>query len=435
MSIYLKNNYSKLISSKISDEINKLQHLITNNNINIDVIINKYKEYIYNYLSLSNTKYDIIITNGFKSYSIIYNIIPIFFNKKIHIIISNTDESILYTSYKNLIHNNQIEITILSPNKYGLITIEDITNATKKNTKVIIIPYSNKELGTFNNIKDINNYCKSNNIIYISNINYLFGYHNIKHINNIDILFFTFDNIYGPAEISLFLIKKKLINDNINNFFNKTNYCLNIKKHIPIISGSLHSLINIIKNRNEKNSKIKSLKCYFLDKISQIIPIIRYNDYNNMYTQSIIKLSIIIINDSFLDKSHTILFSIFSNKIKINNNNILKYFESKNIFINNLSMNIINSINYDNKIKNGLISLSFGDHNKQSDINNFIKCMLEAIKIQYDDIYNEIKDNIIVNKKLNQKKIKKVVRFSNPICIESKTKKHNYPKLKSILIR
>ena len=55
--------------------------LITNNNINIDVIINKYKEYIYNYLSLSNTKYDIIITNGFKSYSMFIIIFPIFLIK------------------------------------------------------------------------------------------------------------------------------------------------------------------------------------------------------------------------------------------------------------------------------------------------------------------------------------------------------------------
>jgi hypothetical protein len=42
--------------------------------------------------------------------------------------------------------------------------------------------------------------------------------------------------------------------------------------------------------------------------------------------------------------------------------------------------------------------------------------------------------NLIVNKKLSQKKIKKVVRFSNPICIDKQTKKHNFPKLKSILI-
>ena len=436
MSIILKNNYSKLISSKILDEINKLQKLLEhkNDNINTDIIITKYKDYIYNYLGLSFTKYKLFITNGYKSYSLIYDIIPILFNTKIHIIILNTDESILSANYKKLLINNKIEITILTPNKYGYITVDEITNVKKKNTKLIIIPYSNKELGTINNIKDIYSFCKINNILYFSNINDLFGYNNTKNINNIDIIFATFDKIYGPTNISILLIKKKLLNQDIINFFNQSNYFLNNKKNIPLISGSLYSLLHIIKNREEKNTKIKNLKLYLLDKLSQILPILKYTEYYNLYTQSIIKLTLIIINDSFIDKSNTILFSIFSNKIKISNNNISKSLEQNNIQINNLSSNIINSINYDNRIKNGLISITIGDHNKQSDINNFIKYFIEAIKVQYNNIYDEIKDNIIVNKKLSQKKIKKVVRFSNPICIDKQTKKHNFPKLKSILI-
>lgn len=436
MSIILKNNYSKLISSKILDEISKLQQLLENKHDNIDtnIIITKYKDYIYNYVGISSTKYELFITNGYKSYNLIYDIIPILFNTKIHIIISNTDDSILSTNYKNLLVHNKIEITVITPNKYGYISVDDIKNVKKKNTKLIIVPYSNKELGTINNIKDIYSFCKLNDILYFSNINDLFGYNNTKNINNIDIIFATFDKIYGPTNISILLIKKKILNTDITNFFNKSNYILNTKKNIPIISGSLHSLLNIIKNREDKNIKIKNLKLYLLDKLSQILPILKYIEYNNLYTQSIIKLSLIIINDAFIDKSNTILFSIFSNKTKISNNNISKSLEQNNIYINSLSSNIINSINYDNRIKNGLISITIGDHNKQSDINNFIKYFIEAIKIQYNDIYEEIKDNIIVNKKLSQKKIKKVVRFSNPICIEKQTKKHNYPKLKSILI-
>ena len=172
----------------------------------------------------------------------------------------------------------------------------------------------------------------------------------------------------------------------------------------------------------------------FLDKLYQVLPILKYKDYITLYSQSIIKLTIVIINDNYLDKTNTLLLSLFSNKIKINTNHIKKYLDKQNIIINDISPNIINNIDYDIRIKNGLISLTFGDHNKQSDVNNIFKSLIEAIYLQYKTIYEEIKDNMIVNKKLSQKKIKKVVRFSNPICIESKTKIHNYPKLKSILI-
>lgn len=435
MSIFLNNNYTKLTSKKILDEIDKWKSLMENkNNIDINSIIHKYKSYIYNYLEISSNKYEFLITNGYKSYNLIYNLIPLYYNTKIHIIISNTDDSILSSYYKNLINNKQIDITLLNPNTNGTITIESIKNMTKKNTKFIIIPYSNKELGSINNIKEIYTYCKANNIILISNINYLFGYNSIKSINNVDLIFTTFDSIYGPSNIGIILIKKKLLNENIIQYIKKSNYILTKNKDLLIISGSLHSLLNILKNRDEKNNKIKSLKQSFLDKLYQVLPILKYKEYNSLYTQSIIKLTIVIINDNYLDKSNTLLLSLFTNKIKINTNHIKKYLDKQNIIINDISPNIINNIDYDIRIKNGLISLTFGDHNKQSDINNVFKSLIEAIYLQYKPIYEEIKDNMIVNKKLSQKKIKKVVRFSNPICIESKTKIHNYPKLKSILI-
>ena len=435
MSIFLNNNYSKLTSKKILDEIDKWKSVMENkNNIDINSIIDKYKSYIYNYLEVSSNKYEFLITNGYKSYNLIYNLIPLYYNTKIHIIISNTDDSILSSYYKNLISNKQIDITLLNPNTHGTITIESIKNMTKKNTKFIVIPYSNKELGSINNIKEIYTYCKANNIILISNINCLFGYNSIKSINNVDLIFTTFDSIYGPSNIGIILIKKKLLNENIIQYIKKSNYILTKNKDLPIISGSLHSLLNILKNRDEKNNKIKSLKQSFLDKLYQVLPILKYKDYITLYSQSIIKLTIVIINDNYLDKTNTLLLSLFSNKIKINTNHIKKYLDKQNIIINDISPNIINNIDYDIRIKNGLISLTFGDHNKQSDVNNIFKSLIEAIYLQYKTIYEEIKDNMIVNKKLSQKKIKKVVRFSNPICIESKTKIHNYPKIKSILI-
>ena len=211
MSIFLNNNYAKLASQKILDEMNKWKSLIENKkDIDITSIIDKYKLYLYNYLGVTSNKYEIFITNGYKSYNLINNLIHLYYNIKIHIILSNTEEIISSSCYKELLHNKLIDVTILNPNKYGEISIENIKNATKKNTKFIIMPYSNKELGSINNIKEIYMHCKSNEIILFSNINYLFGYNNnMKSINNVDMIFTTFDNIYGPSNIGILLIKKK----------------------------------------------------------------------------------------------------------------------------------------------------------------------------------------------------------------------------------
>ena len=461
MSIYFSNNYTKLISQKILNEIDKWEQIVSNNNdLDINNIISKYKSYIYNFLNISSTKFDIFITNGYRSYNLIFKLLHVLYSKStIHIIVSSTDESVILSNCKQLMNNKILEVTFINPNKYGVIELETIKQNIKKNTKLISVPYINKELGTINNIKEIIDLCKLKNILLSSNINQLFGYSSTyKIINNIDISFTSFESIYGPSNLSLIIIKKKIINvpsstkamelnDNIYNLIKSSSYSINEKKYLPIISGSLCSIISITKNREDKNDKIHQLKNIFVTKLNEIIPIYNYlNDsyakqsgvlntinlsYKNIYKESIIKLSIIFINN--INKSNTVLISIFSKKIKINIIKIKKHLENNNIIINDISPHILNIMNYDSRIKNGLLSLSFGDHNKQSDINKLLRYLLEAIKIQYDDFYDEIRDTIIVNKKLNQKKIKKVVRFSTPLCIGSNTKKHNNPKLKSIL--
>ena len=434
MSIFCTNNYTKLISQKILNEINKWHEILDNKkDLDTELIINKYKAYVSNYLNIA--KYDIFILNGNRSHNIVFKMACALDSKSIiHIIISNTEEAGILSYCKQLINTKLLEITILTPNKYGIIDINDINKNIKKNTKMIIMPYINKDLGTVNNIKEIYNICKPKDILLSSNINYLFGYSdNYKILNNIDISFVSFDTIYGPSNLSLLIVRKKLINADIYNVIKSSSYSINEKKNIPLISGSLCSIVSIAKNRNEKNEKIQKLKNIFIDKLAEIIPIYKYTEYKNIYSESIIKLSIIIMNEDFINKSNTILLSVFSNKIKINNNNIKKTLEKNNIIINDISTNFINDSVYGGRIRNGLLSISIGDHNKQSDINILLKSLLESIKHQYINLYDEIRDNIIVKRKLSQKKSKKIVRFNNPLCIGANSKKHNYPKLKSIL--
>jgi len=462
MSIYFTNNYSKLISQKILNEIDKWERIINNTPqtpLNINNIILKYKDYIYNLLSISSNKFDIFITNGSKSYNIIFKLLHAIYSTKgskstIHAIVSNTDDTTILSNCKQLITNKILDITFVNPNKYGVIELETIKQHIKRNTKLISVPYINKELGTINNIKEIIDLCKLKNILYASNINQIFGFStSYKIINNIDISFTSFDTLYGPSNLSLLIIrrgvgsplkpsvedprgsiKKKILNDNLYSLIKSSSYSVNEKKYLPTISGSLCSIITVTKNRDDKNNKLKQLKEIFINKLDDIFPTYSYSEFNNLYKESIIKLSIVFFNNTqTINKTNTLLFSIYTNKIKINSNHIKKHLDDNNIIINDISNHISNIMDFNSRFRNGLLSISFGDHIKQQDINKLLIHLLESIKKQYIDLYDEIKDNIIVKKKLNQKKIKKVVRFSAPLCIGSNTKKHNHPKLKSIL--
>jgi len=458
MNIEINNNYIKRISQQTKNEIDKWSDILLSNktkltNDNIESIIKKYKDYIYSNFELSANKYNIYITKGSKSYNLIFKLLTLIYNK-VHIIISNTEDLNILEHCNALIGTNTIEFTFLTPNKYGIIELDDIKNNIKRHTKLISMPYYNKELGTVNNLKEIENLCKSKNILLASNINFLFGYNKLTHYNNIDILFTSCEYIYGPANISLLIIKKyiidngshseknKIITKDIYNYLISSNYIINsttFKKNIPYISGSLHAMIYMLKKRNSDSNKAGDLKNMFLNKLNQIFPIMSYNEFNNIYYPSIIKLSIIILNSNsqtdFSNKTNTILFSIYSNKIKINNSQIKKYLTKNNIIINDIPSILVNNINYDSRIRNGLLSLSFNIHNKPSNINIIIKHLIDAIKLQYPDLYNELNDNVIAKQKLAQKKSKKVVRFSTPLCVGKNTKVHNSNHIKSILIK
>lgn len=448
--IYLNTNFKTIISKKTESEILRWETVLNNNiqkeKIDIDSIIDKYKTYIYSQCNITKSKYDIIFTSGgSKSNNFVLKILSqVFTNtkKKIHIIISAIDDINVINYCKSLEKNNLITFSLVNPNEEGIIELKEIKKLINSKTFLINIPYSNGELGSNNNIKEINEYCKSNNIMFFCNFDYLFGFNEINlNTCNIDFISFSFDKIYGPYDIGLVLIKKSLVTDElekkIKNFSSLKYFLINVNKSIPILLGSLASLIDILKDRKEKNIKIIELKKEFINKLDSILPIIYYSDYLKIYNQSIIKLSIIILGSKIINNTNknTICLSIFSIKSKICINDIKKHLKKFDIIVSTLSTNVLNALNIDNIVKRGILTISFNDNIKKTDIGKILKFLIKSISFQYPDIYNEIKDNMIVKEKLNNKKIKKIVRFSTPLCRFTPEKKNTNKRIKSILLK
>ena len=448
--IYLNTNCKTIISKKTESEILRWENVLNNNvqkeQIDINNILDKYKAYIYSQCGTTKNKYDIIFTHGSsKSNNFILKLLSQAFtntNKIIHIIISSIDDINVINYCKLLEKNNLITFSLVTPNEEGIIIIDDIKKLINQNTILINIPYSNGELGSINNVKEINDFCKSNNIMFFCNFDYLFGFNKINLNNyNIDFVSFSFDKIYGPYDIGLVLIKKNIITEEINKLITNSSclkyFLININRSIPILLGSLASLMDILKNRKEKNLHIIELKTEFTNKLNSLFPVIYYSDYLKMYNQSIIKLSIIILGSKILSNmnKNTICLSIFSIKTRICINDIKKQLEEFDIIVSTLSNNVLNSLDIDNIVKRGIITISFNDNIKKSDISKIFKFLIKSISLQYPDIYIEIKDTMVVNEKMNQKKPKKVVRFSTPLCRFTPEKKNNNKTIKSILLK
>ncbi len=105
--------------------------------------------------------------------------------------------------------NNNVEITLVKPDKNGIIDSNEIKNSIQTNTKLISIMYVNNELGTINPIKEIGTIASENNIHFHTDAVQYIGKDEININNlNVDCLSIGAHKFYGPKGIGILYIKK-----------------------------------------------------------------------------------------------------------------------------------------------------------------------------------------------------------------------------------
>jgi cysteine desulfurase len=101
------------------------------------------------------------------------------------------------------------EITYLLPDSAGLITIEQVENAIRKETFLISVMYANNEIGTIQAIKEIGNLARKREILFHTDATQAIGKIEINvHEANIDLLSLSGHKLYGPKGIGALFIKK-----------------------------------------------------------------------------------------------------------------------------------------------------------------------------------------------------------------------------------
>jgi len=104
---------------------------------------------------------------------------------------------------------NNVKITLVKPDKDGIINPNEIKNNIQPNTKLISIMYVNNELGTINPINDIGTIASENNIYFHTDAVQYIGKGEININNlNVDCLSIGAHKFYGPKGIGILYIKK-----------------------------------------------------------------------------------------------------------------------------------------------------------------------------------------------------------------------------------
>lgn len=232
-----------------------------------------------------------------------------------HIIVSSIEHSCIINSAKFL-EESGYEVTYLPVNHKGIVELDDLKKAIRKETILVSIMWANNELGSINDIKSISEYCHSKGIAFHTDATQFVGKGKIdlKEYNCIDFLSLSAHKFYGPKGIGIAFIKK----DSNGLYPNITPLIHGGEQEFGLRSGTLavHQIVGIGKAAQIANERldenIQKLKDYeekFIHRMKEVFKdkIIINNDFDNRIPGLISVRLVGYNNQLFLKKASNII--------------------------------------------------------------------------------------------------------------------------------
>lgn len=83
-----------------------------------------------------------------------------------HVVVDCMQHHAVMRTLEDLKVSHKIEYSVVSCNKYGQVSVEDISRCIKANTKAVVINHASNVFGAINNISAIGKYCHDNGIYF-----------------------------------------------------------------------------------------------------------------------------------------------------------------------------------------------------------------------------------------------------------------------------
>jgi cysteine desulfurase len=201
-----------------------------------------------------------------------------------HLIISAIEHPAVLECAKFLQRENKIELTILPVDEAGLVSLRDLRESLKSNTKLVSIIYASNEIGTIQPIKEIGRVISEHNrehdtqIYFHTDATQAVNYLDIRmNSNRLDMISFNGSKIYAGKGVGALIYKKDLSLKPIiygggqeNGLWSGTEDVDSIVRLATAVTD-----INNAKSKNHKDkesTRLEILKQNFLKEIIKEIP-------------------------------------------------------------------------------------------------------------------------------------------------------------------
>lgn len=215
--IYLDNAATTLVNPEVLDSYNKTKNQYFANPSSIHIsgqessrLLSKAREQILSLLNVNDD--ELIFTSGateannlaIKGYALKYQ------NRGKHLITTVIEHPSVLEAFKQLEDNFGFEVTYLPINKNGVIDINDLKKAIRKDTILVSIMAVNNEVGSINNINEISNLLNDYPLIaFHSDVTQGIGKINLPY-EKMDMFSFSGHKIHGLNSSGALIKRKKI---------------------------------------------------------------------------------------------------------------------------------------------------------------------------------------------------------------------------------
>ncbi len=192
-------------------------------------------------------------------------------NKGKHIITSKIEHHAVLDSCDYLEKKEGFKITYLDVDKDGLVNLEDLKKAIKKDTILVSIMYANNEIGTVQDIKEIGDVCKRKGVYFHTDACQAANYLNldVNHLN-VDLLTLNGSKIYGPKGTGILYVKEGTVLDAIIHGGGQEFGLRSGTENVPGIVGFAKALDIAEEEKNKEVERLTMLRDGFIKKTLKI---------------------------------------------------------------------------------------------------------------------------------------------------------------------
>lgn len=196
-----------------------------------------------------------------------------------HIIISSVEHHAVLNSAKWL-EKNGFNVTYLPVDEYGVIKLDELKKAITPNTVLVSVMLANNEVGTVQPIKEVVELCHANKILVHTDCVQAVGAMeiNLKELG-VDLASVSAHKFYGPKGVGALYIRNGIRIDKLIIGGGQERNQRGGTTNTPAIVGMGEAIEIAVRDMQKNNAYVKELRDYFVKRVSDEIPYVKYNGH------------------------------------------------------------------------------------------------------------------------------------------------------------